>query len=131
MAQNFQENVWSQYKCKAYKQYMYSIISIELCWNVTLCAPTSRNYPITHLWLPQVGILTLLHQTAECDMAKSNCNWFCKQILWEMGSGTDIVGFLIESVLYVVLFFCHALSNLDDYKGCMHIIHSVNFLCEL
>ena len=45
MAQNFQENVWSQYKCKAYKQYMYSIISIELCWNVTLCAPTSRNYP--------------------------------------------------------------------------------------
>ena len=24
---------------------MYSIISIELCWNVTLCAPTSRNYP--------------------------------------------------------------------------------------
>ena len=55
MAQNFQENVWSQYKCKAYKQYMYSIISIELCWNVTLCALNFTELPIMVLIFQSLG----------------------------------------------------------------------------
>ena len=63
MAQNFQENVWSQYKCKAYKQYMYSIISIELCWNVTLCAPTSRNYPAA--FFNKQLTIDLMHMTSQ------------------------------------------------------------------
>ena len=49
MAQNFQENVWSQYKCKAYKQYMYSIISIEL--NAEMSHFVPQLHGITHVGL--------------------------------------------------------------------------------
>ena len=53
---------------------MYSIISIELCWNVTLCAPTSRNYPymtmclciwFLHYYILQVKFISSLILFAE------------------------------------------------------------------